>query len=567
MKFKVLFVLTFLINVLLAFSQDEGDDFIPGNEITKSSDCSGSSDAFLNKFNVITNYVPVANAPSKIVKINFIIMQKDDGTNNFQHDDPNDPTSDINRLITRYDKLCNNKMLNMFPSDPISGVTDLSDPKIKYLLNNIYFYRSDDGNSTTSSFSTLRNILNNQSPYSVFYVNNYNDNPDNFEELNIYFTEGGGSHSYSHGPSYSLFSSISDCIMCGTYGHGDWASAGGIAHELGHSLDLCHTYLGGGCPTSISSMNSSENWFPDLFGDTYPGNAPHITSYCSPSWSDCPPITYEWDDDPFDNTLPMADRLTNNIMGNQGNTRNYLSPSQIGRVHRALSLKSIRRFVIDNCYDPNNPILVNSDEIWDFNIRIYQDLIIDNNSECNIKCHLELPYQAKIVVKSGSSLIVEGSITGVNETNWQGQIEVEPGGELILNDGAELKFGDGGNILIDQSGSLAGNLVYNENAIIILEESTSFLELKGELHIESNATFTFSGDGYIKFSKPGTDPETQDNIIAGTNASFVLEGTGKNDKKMEIQQSTVHFPELAELRFEDCKIEMGAGSTGLGARM
>ncbi|HRW22229.1 MAG TPA: hypothetical protein P5509_09655, partial [Bacteroidales bacterium] len=41
----------------------------------------------------------------------------------------------------------------------------------------------------------------------------------------------------------------------------------------------------------------------------------------------------------------------------------------------------------------------------------------------------------------------------------------------------------------------------------------------------------------------------------------------KNDKKMEIQQSTVHFPELAELRFEDCKIEMGAGSTGLGARM
>jgi len=164
MKFKVLFVLTFLINVLLAFSQDEGDDFIPGNEITKSSDCSGSSDAFLNKFNVITNYVPVANAPSKIVKINFIIMQKDDGTNNFQHDDPNDPTSDINRLITRYDKLCNNKMLNMFPSDPISGVTDLSDPKIKYLLNNIYFYRSDDGNSTTSSFSTLRNILNNQSP-------------------------------------------------------------------------------------------------------------------------------------------------------------------------------------------------------------------------------------------------------------------------------------------------------------------------------------------------------------------------------------------------------------------
>jgi len=556
MKLKILFLLTFLINVLLTFSQDEGDDFIPGNEITKSSDCSGSSDAFLNKFNVITNYVPATNTPSKIIKINFIIMQKDDGTNNFQNDDPNDPTSDLYRLITRYDKLYNNKMLNMFPSDPISGVADISDPKIKYSLNNIYFYRSDLGNATMSSFATLRNILNSQNPYSVYYVNNYNDNPDNFAELNIYFTEGGGSHSYSHGPSYSIFYSISDCIMCGTYGHGDWASAGGIAHELGHSLDLCHTYLGGGCPTSISSMNSSEDWFVDIFGGPYPGNAPHITSDCS--WPDCPPITYPWDEDPFDNTLPMADRLTNNIMGNQGNTRNYLSPSQIGKAHRSLYISSVRQYVIDNCYDSNNPILVNSDEIWDFNIRIYQDLIIDNNAECNIKCHLELPYQAKIVVKSGSSLIVEGSITGVNESNWKGQIEVEPGGELILNDGAELKFGDGGNILIDKLGSLDGNLVYNENALIILEESTSFLELKGQLYLGNNTTFTFTGSGYIKFSNPGGD--ATNNIFCGSGASIVLQGSGQNDKIVEVQQSSVRFPaDLVSLSFSNGKIEMGNG--------
>ncbi|MDD4218454.1 MAG: right-handed parallel beta-helix repeat-containing protein, partial [Bacteroidales bacterium] len=111
----------------------------------------------------------------------------------------------------------------------------------------------------------------------------------------------------------------------------------------------------------------------------------------------------------------------------------------------------------------------------------------------------------------------------------------------------------GGEVIIN------GNLIVNENVFLNLYNEQTYIDINGVLELGTNATFTFSGNGYIKFSKPGPD-SAPDNIFAGTNASFVLEGTGKNDKKMEIQQSSVHFPELAELRFENCKIEMGSSA-------
>jgi hypothetical protein len=300
-------------------------------------------------------------------------------------------------------------------------------------------------------------------------------------------------------------------------------------------------------------MNSSGNWFADLFGSPYPGNAPHITSSCP--YSECPPINYAWDVSPYDNTIPMYDRVTNNIMGNQGNSRNYLSPSQIGRAHRAYYLTSVRQFIIDDCYNVNSPIIISSDETWDFNIRVYEDIIIENNAQCDITCHVELPYNAKIIVRNGSTLVVDGSITGVNGEAWRGQIDVEPGGELIIEDDGQIFLGEGGSILIDKSSTDIATLSYNLGGEIILSHNTSTLEIIGNLQIGTNAQFTFSGNGFVKFSNPGVDATY--NITAGTGASILFSGTGQSDKVLEVQQNTVHFPQLSSLTFENCKIEMG----------
>ncbi|HKK68785.1 MAG TPA: hypothetical protein VJ946_11250, partial [Bacteroidales bacterium] len=72
-------------------------------------------------------------------------------------------------------------------------------------------------------------------------------------------------------------------------------------------------------------------------------------------------------------------------------------------------------------------------------------------------------------------------------------------------------------------------------AALTLQDNNTNLEIAGNLHIASNATFSFSGDGYIKFSNPGGD--ATNNIFCGSGASFVLQGSGQNDKIMEVQQS------------------------------
>ncbi|HXK81050.1 MAG TPA: hypothetical protein PLO05_02695, partial [Bacteroidales bacterium] len=301
MKTKHCFLIVlFVFSHLFSFSQYQYDneyDVIPPAGGTKLVECSGSSDAYQNRYNVIANYIPESNTPSKVIKVNIVVMQDDSGGNNFQHDDPSDDNGHLYRVLQIFENLCIHKMDNMYPSDPISGVVDFSNPHFEFSLNNVYFYKSSIGNNSTS-LSTLTNIIQNNNPESVHYVNNYNDLPSQLNEVNIFFTQATSGSSNANLPSDVYIDSPVRCVIQRAYTQGAWAVSGNIAHELGHNVDLCHTYLGGGCPTSISSMNSSENWFPDLFGDTYPGNAPHITSSCSPSWPDCPPITYPWDEDP-----------------------------------------------------------------------------------------------------------------------------------------------------------------------------------------------------------------------------------------------------------------------------
>ena len=512
---------------------------------TRATYCSHTSLTYSDRYKIIENYIPLSSHPAKTIKINFNIIQRNDGTGNFSN-----TQNDINTLINIFTTFRNRYITLSGPSDPIAGIISLSFTKFDFELSNIYFYQN------TTYFNSN----------SIWSLNNYVKGlyPERMNELNIYFTGSTGStNATMPGEFYSSYDL--GIAMCKDWENfppeGIWSVGGGLCHEMGHCLNLTHPYPGGGTACTLVGMVAEEGWFADLFGEPFPGNAFHLTSnynICVPC-GDCPPITIANTVNPYVNEDDYSDRVTNNFMGNQYNFRQYLSPSQIGKAHRAAYFSALRRYIKDDCYNANSPIIVSEDETWDFNIRVYQDIIIENSSECTFTCHVELPYNAKIIVRDGSKLIVDGSISGVNEEAWKGQIEVEPGGELIINDDGEILLGEGGFILIDKSETYIATLTYNEGANVILEHTTSLLEIIGNLNIGVNAQFTFTGDGYIKFSKPGPD-SAPDNIFAGTNASFVLEGTGKNDKKMEIQQSSVHFPALAELRFENCKIEMGTSA-------
>lgn len=83
----------------------------------------------------------------------------------------------------------------------------------------------------------------------------------------------------------------------------------------------------------------------------------------------------------------------------------YYSPQQIGRMHRSLATYGVRKYAWG--YSPT-PYTVVNNESWDFNIKLYQDLVIPAGTTLTVKCVVEMVPQAKVVVRPGGKLIIDG---------------------------------------------------------------------------------------------------------------------------------------------------------------
>ena len=88
-------------------------------------------------------------------------MQKDDGSGNFTNS-----TTDIQRLNNIFNWFSSTYENVASPSDPISGVVSLTDSKIRFELNGIYFYQNTAGWETYSPY-TLLNIIENEDPSTL----------------------------------------------------------------------------------------------------------------------------------------------------------------------------------------------------------------------------------------------------------------------------------------------------------------------------------------------------------------------------------------------------------------
>lgn len=159
-------------------------------------------------------------------------------------------------------------------------------------------------------------------------------------------------------------------------------------------------------------------------------------------------------------------------------------------------------------------------------------------------------YASEVRLIEKSSLVLDGGSR--YEVGNGASLIIDSTASLVLNAGDSLIVKGGGYVLVKN----CGNLIYN-GGTIFLQDAASVLEIAGNLHIGDNASFTTSGNGYVKFSNNGTWDNTY-NVTAGSHSSVVFKGTGKNDKKLEIEQSTVRFPQLDSLSFRNCKIEMGS---------
>lgn len=260
--------------------------------------------------------------------------------------------------------------------------------------------------------------------------NNYSDDP---EIRIITDSKGNGAvlEPFLRGATgFTLTPSFADADMyivektLWNYGNpaGDYAAATNIAHELGHVLDLLHTYGGG----SETNKTDNPDYMWDLFGKTFSGYD-----------------IVNWGKNPCENP---TDKVTNNLLG--GNqTSQYTSPIQIGKMHRALHIYNVKKYTDCHC-DTKKKWVIGKDELWDFPFKSYNPITISNGNKLTVACTLEMPDGCDIIVENGGTLVIAqtGIIKGGCGKAWNGslfirkgaQFSVEPGGKYVMQDLSRL---------------------------------------------------------------------------------------------------------------------------------
>ena len=202
------------------------------------------------------------------------------------------------------------------------------------------------------------------------------------------------------------------------------------AHELGHTMQLFHTYESGPLGTEATNSQPPGYTVKEYLGDIF-GRAPLDAipqTWCTTSafpivctlypFGSCPP------------SLDPNDGCTNNVMGNNEIAR-FTSPLQMARMHRALMLSGTGRYAwgydpVPYTIDPYS--ILDYDLMWtlDFQVKMYQDLHISAGSVLVVKCILEFVPQSRLVIEPGGKLIIDGGVVRAAEyatERWRG-IEV-----------------------------------------------------------------------------------------------------------------------------------------------
>jgi hypothetical protein len=255
---------------------------------------------------------------------------------------------------------------------------------------------------------------------------------------------------------------------------------------------------------------------------------------------------------------------SNNIMDGWPGARNAATECQLARMHYFLEGVYVWQPEIADVVIPyyctyhateKITIAYSQNYSWLSNKKLWGDIELENNSQLHIKCNTSFPDGAKITINDGAVLSVEEAmIYSACNNGWEGTIEVKANGTLHLKTGSSIVMRGNGIIKIEPG----GKLIFDEGASISLLDDNTLLEINGDLEIGLDAIFTFNGAGFIRFNLPATTT----NIIATPTSSIILEGSGKNDKIIEVVAGSWVSPPstMSFFKIRSGKVEMGLDS-------
>ena len=348
---------------------------------TVAANCTASSPAYTNKYALQSNYVPTANSPVIILKITFHVIQNTNGTAG-----PwlgasgitglSDAAAWMHNQFDRYSYARN----ATYSTGTLLSNNYINDSKINYELTNIYVYNDDAMNMSTND-NDIMTYLNTQHPGVLD------------EGMPIIISSGNSSGGAGYQSSYNGAPYIHTSVW-----QDSWFLQSHLRHEIGHAFGLYHTYQASCCPENLDCTN------PDFLSDVFPINNTMCASGSSPcnACYEAPPNT------------------SNNLMS--GGQNDWISPLQMGRRNRNMHLigTGIRKFAKEMTSSIIAPWLITANEIWDFDIQMYEDIVVKSGSTLTIKCKVGMANNGRIVVERGAKLIIDGGEVYAWGSNWSG---------------------------------------------------------------------------------------------------------------------------------------------------
>jgi hypothetical protein len=370
---------------------------------TQALSCTNNSAAFTSKYGRQDFYIPnKTTEPDITIKVTFHVINNTSGSIS-----PWPGVAGINALsqvvpfLDYYYSSGTYLPRSANYTAPLScNYPNSNDPKVSFELTNIYQYY-DNAMNTQLSGGTIASYINSIDPSRLtegfpIFINNAN-----FPGYSGYASSYGG-RPYVH------------TVI--NYNNNDaWFFGAHLKHEIGHSFGLYHTYRNGGSEKDFGITCTH----PDFLCDVFPTNNTACLASCQSSWLGCSTCPED-----VTNGANGCNTLTsNNIMS--GGVFDWTSELQQGRIHRNLHLpyNGIRTFVKEMDSDAANPWLITSNEIWDFDIQMYNDIVVKPGATLTIKCKVGMANHGRIIVERGARLIIDGGEVFPWGTNWQG-IEV-----------------------------------------------------------------------------------------------------------------------------------------------
>ncbi len=457
-------------------------DNIPSTDPSRGVDCSNSGTDWTTKYRTPSHWIPDNNTPVKTILVNIIACRDNLGNNGWQ--DTPEFRADLDLLFQNINNRYSNVQSKGYALTCEPSVDYITDTRIRFELNELIFLDISAFNILCAygSGGVIDSYVRANYPNSRKAMNHIFTSPSSYcGHLGYYEINVGNGYVHTKGMWEDFYMNHPDYI-----GH--------ICHEYGHALGLHHTYDGE--RTQISNFD----FLDDVFG-TCP--EPSMSDPGHPCFADCGPPNYG-----LCASTPAPGNITylpkcffSGISGaplmcggGQGDntTITYISPKSAGRMHRALSLIG-NSFVISNQpmhqyvkekYSYPVPLEITTNEIWDFKIQLYQDIIVKNGAKLTINCEVRMPINGKIIVERGAQLIIDGGVitTAWDNSLWKG-IQVHgyyfasqqiPGdqGKVILKNGALIENAYEGIITIKKDNN--GNVDWNYTGGIIQAQNTTF---------------------------------------------------------------------------------------------